>query len=332
MTASTPLLQHVSSVLTRLRVESRGVVVAVSGGLDSVALLHALAMCRAQYNLALHVVHVHHGLRGSAADRDEAFVQSLATTLNLPYSCVRVDVLAEQARRANATVEMVARELRYKALEHTASAVGASVIALAHTANDVAETFLMHLARGSGVAGLGSLPETRQHGAFQLLRPFHAIERSEIEAEARLQGWQWHNDDTNTDTRYLRNNVRHTVMPALREVFGERIITAIHHSAGILRDTDALLEHALAPWMDDLLLVINDGVVLRTSVLETIHPTLVPEVVRRSTRGLAPYPLSRIDLDRILSLMRADVGTQATLRQGLVAVKDREGIVIRKIS
>lgn len=324
------LRRHVAGYLEQHRVHACAIVVAVSGGLDSVALLHCLWMCRQRFALSLHVVHVHHGLRGQAADEDEAFVRTLADALGVSYHCLRVDVAAEQARRTNATVEAVARELRYAALEQVATSVNATAIVVAHTADDVAETFLMHLARGSGAAGLGALTAVRHHGDYHLLRPFHAIERSQIDDEARHHGWTWRTDQTNTNTQYLRNNVRHTVVPALRTVFGDGIVRAIHHSAEILRDTSTLLEHALTPLVADLVQTIDGGMLLRASVLDGLHPALLPEILRRCTRPLAPYPLSRVDLDRILSLLHAEVGTQATLRQGLMALRDRDGLMIMR--
>lgn len=326
------LCQQITSFLEQHGVHSCTMVVAVSGGLDSVALLRCLHELRSTFDLDLHVAHVHHGMRGSEADEDENFVRSLAMDLGLPYSCTHVDVPGARTQRTNGSVERIARDLRYTALTTVSESVHAQYLAVAHTADDVAETFLMHLARGSGLAGLSSLPQVRQHGPVQIVRPLHGVERALIELVAQEQNWGWRTDTTNTDQRYLRNRVRHVAIPALQEVFGQRMCASIHRSAELLRASQDVMDAALHPVVQTVVASLDHGVLLKQAAVDDLDPVLIPEVIRRAVAPLAPYPLSFLDLQRICSLIEAPVGTRASLRQGLQALKDRDGLVVEAAS
>ncbi len=188
------------------------VVVGVSGGADSMALLHVLHTWRRD-GLRVIAVHIHHGLRGEEADRDEALVRAYCAENGIDYVCERADVSA-LAAEWNVGTEEAGRRVRYDVFERVCCEKSADVIATAHNADDVAETVLMHILRGSGVGGLCGIPAKRGH----IVRPMLDCTRAEIEAYCAENGVPFIIDSTNVDPTYTRNRVRHQLLPLLREI------------------------------------------------------------------------------------------------------------------
>ncbi len=188
------------------------VLVAVSGGADSMALLSLL--CRwPQPGLTVAAVHVHHGIRGAEADRDAAFVAEMCRAWKVPLFSVRADVPGIAARE-RLGLEETGRLVRYAVFARVAQMWRADVVATAHTASDQAETVLMHLLRGCGIAGLAGIPAVRG----RLVRPLLSCTRTEIEAYCRRLGIPYVTDSTNVDVRYTRNAVRYDLLPAMRRL------------------------------------------------------------------------------------------------------------------
>ncbi|HEU5322123.1 MAG TPA: tRNA lysidine(34) synthetase TilS, partial [Methylomirabilota bacterium] len=179
------------------------VLVGVSGGPDSVALLHALLALAPAWRLALHVLHVDHGLRPDSA-RDADVVRALGARLG-----VAVDVAA--VRVGPGSVEAAARAARHAALEAAADRLGAHRIALGHTADDQAETVLMRLLAGTGVRGLAGIPPCRG----RLVRPLLDVRRAEVLQALEAAGLPWVEDPSNDDPTFFRNRVRHQLIPLL---------------------------------------------------------------------------------------------------------------------
>ncbi len=219
--------------------------VAVSGGADSTALLLALHDLAPALKLRLSVAHLNHGLRGAAAAADANFVKRLAQSLSLPLISGRARV-AERARRRQLSLEMAAREARYDFLVRAARRVGADAIATAHTLDDQAETVLLRLLRGAGTTGLGGIAPAVKLQGVRVLRPLLGVSRAQIERFLRARGQAWREDASNHDTAMLRNRVRHELLPLLESRFNPRIRETLARTAAIARDEDALLDGAVA--------------------------------------------------------------------------------------
>ena len=187
------------------------VLVGVSGGADSMALLHMLSHWETP--LRVTAIHIHHGLRGESADRDEAFVRSYCTEHNVPLVVVRADVAAV-ATQERLTLEEAGRRVRYEQFEMARRDLCADYVLTAHTADDQAETVLMHLIRGCGIDGLVGIPAVRGN----IRRPLLCCSRAEIEEYCTLHDLPYVTDETNVDIKYTRNDVRHRVLPLLREI------------------------------------------------------------------------------------------------------------------
>lgn len=213
---------------------SAGVVVAVSGGADSVALLRALDAARDPHvSLPLVVAHLNHLLRGADSDADEEFVARLQTELStrgrgpMLLCRTRRDIAAE-ARAEGENLEALARRERYRWLAEVARAHGISCIATGHTANDQAETVLHRLLRGTGLRGLRGIAGRRElePGIF-VVRPFLSATRTDILAYLREQNQPYREDASNRDPRYTRNRLRHELLPLLAEKYNPAVVTVL---------------------------------------------------------------------------------------------------------
>lgn len=218
-----------------------GVVVGLSGGPDSVFLLYALHTLQARLGFTLRAVHVHHGIRGAEADRDEAFSEKLCAKLAVPFQAVHV-AAPEYAAQHGLSLEEAARILRYEALETARQQMGtpSAWIAVAHHLDDQAETVLHNLVRGAGLRGLAGMENRRNH----VIRPLLSIKREDILKWLEQNNIPYVTDSTNADPHYTRNRIRSTVLPELRAINPEAS-AHIAHSAALLREADAYF-HALA--------------------------------------------------------------------------------------
>ncbi|MBI1797614.1 MAG: tRNA lysidine(34) synthetase TilS [Candidatus Eisenbacteria bacterium] len=193
------------------------IVVAVSGGADSTALLLGLDALAHEFGYGLRAAHLHHGLRGDDADRDLAAVRALCERVGVPLHAARWDCRARMKRRG-LSGQAGLRVLRRGFLAGIARRARAAAVATAHTADDQLETVLLRLARGTGLAGLGGM--SARHGAW--IRPLLLATRAEIEADLRSAGVAWREDRSNDDPRYSRSRVRRDVIPALLAAVGAR--------------------------------------------------------------------------------------------------------------
>ncbi len=216
------------------------VLVAVSGGPDSIALLHALHTRSSEFGITLHVAHLNHGIRGEAADLDAMFVQEYGSNLGLPVTVEKVDVPSIM-REMGTGEEETARTLRYKFLRNTATYIGADKIALGHNADDRAETVLFNIIRGTGIGGLGSILPVQG----DLVRPLIDTPRFRIEQYINEHSLPYRVDESNFDTTYTRNRIRHDLIPLLERDYNPRVKDALVRLAEIAAmDHDLVLQLA----------------------------------------------------------------------------------------
>lgn len=229
-------------------------VVGVSGGPDSLCLLDVLHRLAVDWRLHLHVAHLNHGLRPEAAAEADG-VRAGAEAYGWPFHTETVDVRAQAAEHQQ-SIEEAARHCRYEFLGRVASAVGAGGIAVAHTADDQAETVLMHFLRGSGLAGLrGMLPKSNLGGGtgeanlqaapFPVIRPLLSVTRVEVEAYCAERGLHPVQDPSNADTTFFRNRLRHDLLPELA-AYNPNIRAVLNRTAEVAAGEYELLERVLA--------------------------------------------------------------------------------------
>lgn len=291
------------------------VVLMVSGGADSTALLvlaatSALDICdgRGSARIArerLHVLHVNHQLRGIDAQEDEEYVRELAGRYGIPCTVRRADVAA-LAASSDGNVENAGRELRYAAAAELANQLSeelgtprsAARILTAHTADDRAETFFMNAMRGTGPAGLASIPRQRN----RIVRPLLDRTHEELCDLLRMRGIVWREDDTNRDTRYLRAYVRHEVMPVVR-ARNPRVSASLGATCDILSDEDAYLTQVAARAYRDLTRREGPGMVaLDAGRLAAAEVVIARRVVRRAILAVAPS--ARLEAQHVAAVLR----------------------------
>ena len=352
----TRLLERVSQGIEahHLLLPGETVVVGVSGGPDSLCLLHLLCRLQARvdgqarggWNLKLHVAHLHHGLRGAEADADAAFVQDLSVDWGLPVHVERVSVSA-LARERGLAVEEAARRARYAFLARVADEVGARAVAVGHNADDQAETVLMHFLRGSGLAGLrGMLPCTplsdyRLLGlearalaeGIHLIRPLLDIPRAEIEAYCDYHGLEPCFDRSNLDTTYFRNWLRHQVIPLL-EKHNPNLRQVLCRSAQVITGDYALLRSLLEERWPRVMVEAQlhpeagapggragERIVLDLAAWRalpvSLQRSILREAVQRLRRTLRDISFVHIE-DAVKVAREGTTGSQATLPQGLM--------------
>ena len=333
------LLQRVRKAIERHDLLAGGdtVVVGVSGGPDSLCLLHILCRLENAYALALHVAHLNHCLRGAESDEDQAFVEELSDKWGLPAHIESQDIAA-LAKERKLAIEESARQVRYAFLARVSAQVGAHKIAVGHNADDQVETVLMHWLRGAGLAGLrGMQPVSRldelrleskelthdERGSnLLLIRPLLDVPRAAIEAYCTAHDLRPRLDRSNLDTTYYRNRLRHELLPHL-ETYNPRIREVILRSAAIIAEDYAYLrQQVVAAWTDTIVLEGASAVAFdldRWRALPlSLQRSLLREAVRRLRRSLRNIGWVHID-NAIGILRRGSTGACATLPRGLEA-------------
>ena len=323
------------------------VVVGVSGGPDSLCLLHALKRLRRAYRMHLHVAHLNHGTRGRASHADAEFVEGIAADWKLPVTVEKRDVpiLAEEHGLA---FEEAARRVRYAFLAQVANTIGADKIAVGHNADDQAETVLMHFLRGSGLAGLrGMLPlspladyrllepflespiPSRQLPA--LVRPLLDTPRAAVEAYCADHDLKPRFDRSNLDTTYFRNRLRHELLPEL-ETYNPNIREILRHTAAVATaDYDLMVEQREEAWSDIVREERADAIVFDQTRWRSLPVALQRATVRQATyrlrQSLRDVTFVHVENARQIAL-GGETGKQATLPMGLALTVGYESITI----
>jgi tRNA(Ile)-lysidine synthase len=262
-------------------------VVGVSGGPDSALLLHALRALgeRADLRWRLHAAHFHHGLRGAEADADAQFVSDLADQLGIPFHTERADIRAEVERGGGSTEE-VARNARYDFLERVALRTGSERVAVAHHADDNAETVLHRICRGTGLRGLVGIRDVRPiqpDSHVLVVRPLLGQRRATIEALCAARQLVLRIDSTNRSPEFTRGRIRHSIMPLLAEQLNPNVAEALLRLAEHARMLGSYLEDAAARTFDSLVVTQrSEQIVLNTRALLGKQRIIQAEVVRRA--------------------------------------------------
>lgn len=315
------------------------VLCAVSGGADSICLLHALYHLRDELGFTLIAAHYNHKLRGAESDGDEAFVRQFvelccgqeilhngAVLPPVPLYCAFGDVQGE-ARRRGAGLEETAREMRYTFLRQTARETGAQLIATAHNADDNGETILFHLARGAGLRGLTGI----QPKSGDLIRPLLTTPRKEIEAYLAFHSLPHREDPSNRDTAYSRNRIRHQVVPVLDSLF-PGFAGRIADTAALLRADEAYLSEQAWALLDQAT-PRNGGLSIPAAVLADAPAPLALRAIRQLIGRLkgGDQDCGLAHLDSVLALCRtSDPSAWINLPQGLVARREYELLVLTR--
>ena len=312
-----------------------GLVVAVSGGPDSMALLHCLLRLRGELGLTLYVAHLNHDFRGEEAEEDARFVERVANELGLLSAIGKADPSAHQRRYGISSFEEAAREVRYDFLASVARQREAGAIALGHTADDQVETMLMHMLRGSGLSGLRGMQEVTPwqspRGGAQgtLFRPFLEATRRDTLSYCGQRGIAFRHDTTNVWPQFTRNRLRHQLLPVL-ETYNPRVREAIlrlGRSASLAQD---YLDRKVEEIWPTVGMKVSDSVVLDAGKLKSLHPLMRRLIMRRAYREVKGdlRRLREAHLARMEEMVSGPSGALADLPQGLKLYSQGQRLVL----
>ena len=292
------------------------VVVGLSGGADSSALLEALYLLKEQYSLSLFAAHINHGIRGEEADNDEAFAESLAKQRDIPFLCLKADAPA-YAKEHRIGLEEAGRRIRYDYFESCAKG---GKIATAHTLSDNAETVLLHLSRGAGTKGLCGIPPIRGN----IIRPLIECSRDEVEAFCKKRGLDFVTDSTNLCDDYSRNFIRNNIIPLFKKL-NPGFERAVSRSAAIAAGEQGFIERAAQKALSDCAEkpfpqdAQNTTDSLDTAKLLSLDEGLRMRVLKLFLEGL--FKKSTVDYSLVSRLNDSlDTGKAVNLRAGKKAV------------
>jgi tRNA(Ile)-lysidine synthase len=309
-------------------------VVAVSGGPDSVCLLHILTRLREALGIELYAAHLDHQLRGAESESDAQYVASLAQSLGIPVIIEKREVRAYQAQK-RISLEEAAREVRYSFLAETAKAIGAGEVAIGHTRDDNIETILMHLIRGSGTRGLQGLrPRTEWQGAgisLTIIRPLLEISREETQGYCREHGLSPRLDSSNLSLSPLRNRIRLKLLPRLKG-YNPRIAEALLRTARLAASDLAFLEEEGERSWNQTARLKEDTVILDKGRLLELPPALKRQVLRLSL-GKLSGSLKDIEARHIEEMMNAlnkPAGRSLNLPGGLTLTIEYDRYLVGK--
>jgi tRNA(Ile)-lysidine synthase len=305
------------------------VLVAVSGGADSTALLLCLLSLASEFHLTLSIAHLNHGIRGEEADADEDFVRRMAADRGLRFISETVDIKG-QAKSAKRNLEDIAREKRYEFLRRCAGEIGAQKIAVGHTLNDQAETALFRFIRGSGLEGLSAI-----HPVIEgtVIRPLLECSRISILEYLKQKQCPYRDDSTNTDLKHSRNRIRRELLPYLEDRFNPRLIETLAREAELAREASSFIKLQAKEALGGLRKKTDSGILLNIKDILRLHPVLQKEVCRQalleclgSLRGIT----SR-HIDSLLSLSREDrSGARIQLPGKCLALREFGAILLLK--
>ena len=317
---------------------------AVSGGADSVALLRLLLELRGQLGIVLSVAHFNHKLRGKASDADEKFVAKLAARHGLPLFAARENIAAK-AKQQRANLEETARRSRYAFFDRLVAEGHVDRVAVAHTADDQAETVLAHILRGTGIAGLGGIhPESRV--VFRPLLPFR---RAELRAYLRSLKQPWREDATNLDVTRTRARIRRKLIPFLEKQFQPAVVEHLCQLADLARSDDRYLallaservaaaagkdSDSLRIGITNLLAPSGDQDLGTTGCedVRSVQGAMTSRMIRQMVKQVKPRAgqLSAVHVDAVLQLAQSqDSGKSLHLPGGVEVRRERDALVFR---
>ncbi len=296
--------------------------VAVSGGPDSVCLLHILVKLREELGIKLHVAHLNHQLRGAESEADARYVSELAHRLGIPVTTEQRDVKTFKAQQ-HISLEEAAREVRYTFLAQVAKSIGASRVAVGHTTDDHIETILMHLIRGTGTRGLRGLePSTRWPSApnrLTIIRPLLKVSRQETADYCHHHRLAPRIDASNLSLSPLRNRIRHRLLPLLQS-YNPRVAEALLRTAGIASDDLAYLDKETARLWDEVAQKQESAIILDKERFLGLPSALKRHLLRAAIEKLLGNlkDIETRHIEEIMSALTKPAGKRISLPWGLI--------------
>ncbi len=326
--STSKVIDTFNQALAKDRLLSRGdrVIVALSGGPDSVALLRLFMMMRRRWGISLMAGHLNHGLRGAVSDRDEAFVRNLSGRWGIPCYTKKVDV-GKRAQQEKLTLEEASRLSRYDYLTDLAKAHGAK-LATAHTLDDQAETVLMRIIRGTGIRGLGAIAPVGRIHRVTVLRPLLGIRKGDLLQFLRRERLSFRKDRSNLAMRFTRNRIRWGLLPRIKRQYNPQFDQNLAHLAQSAMHACAFIEREAHRKYRRLARKNASSLGLSLEGLRRLHPAVRFEIYHRALEAISPHlkGIAQVHIQGLESLLSAAPGTALNFPHGINVLRTKARI------
>jgi tRNA(Ile)-lysidine synthase len=325
------MLKKIEETIAKFRMLEKGdkVLIAFSGGPDSSVLLYVLNELKKKYDISIYAGHVNHGLRGKESLEDERIAKKICEELKIPCSVIRKNV--KKLKKRGNSLENTARKIRYEALGKIAKTFGANKIATGHNRDDQVETILFRIIRGTGEEGLGGIPPTRKFSpGIEIIRPLIEIEREKIEKYLKLKKIKPRIDSSNLDVSFLRNRIRHELIPYL-EKYNPKIKESLLRISQISRENSEYIRQNTHKILKQISTHLPGVVRIDIDKLLSYSPNLRNHILRKAIREFKEelsYS-NLIEIQKIIDSKRANLVLY--LSPKLKVVKEYTSLFIKKV-
>jgi len=299
------------------------ILVALSGGPDSVFLLYFLLKYRKKYKLTIAAMHVNHMIRAKEADRDEKFCKKLCSELNVEFHSSKKDVPA-YSKKNKISIEEAARDLRYKELLRVQKKFGFDKIATAHTCSDNAETIFLNLIKGTGIKGLSGIPIQRNN----IIRPILSVTKDEILSYLKANKIKYMIDQSNLSNEYERNLIRNELFPLIKKHLNPKLEQTLFKSSSILKKHSAVLNYAIGILSNQVTKMKKSKLEIDINKLLEVDESVWSDVIKSSVEANFKVHISFNDCLKIISLISNKKSKIVNLSSGLMALREEKTILI----
>lgn len=323
------IFEKVFDTINRHNLIEKGdkIVLGISGGPDSVCLLHILNRLKEQLDIEIYAAHLNHQIRGIEAQKDALYVTHLCEKMGIKYFVRSIDV-PKYCKKNKLSIEDGARKLRYEMFYEIMQKTHANKIAIAHNTNDQAETILMRIMRGTGLQGLRGIEYIRDN---IIIRPILDIERSEIEKYCEYYNLNPRIDKTNLDPIYTRNKIRLKLLPYMQENFNSNVIKAIVRMSNTIKEDSDYIESNALMQFEEICEVSDDSITIPVSLFADLHNSIKYRVLRYAIKYVLG-DTNFIDQKHILEIIELEpdkkIGKKLNLPRGLFVYRKKNSIII----
>ena len=299
------------------------ILVALSGGADSVFLLEFLLKYKRRFKIEIAAFHLNHNLRGKEANIDEQFCKNLGVKKRIPFFSTSKNVKLF-AKRKRMSLEEAGRELRYSELQRFAKKHNYTKIASAHNADDNAETVLLNLIKGAGIKGLSGIPTRRE----KIIRPILVLSKKEILDYLHNKNINYRTDSSNVENNYQRNYLRNKIIPLIKDKLNPQFDVAVFRTSEVIRGYTSLIDEQFNNTIKKTVTYRQQKLIINLKHLEETDVRLYGDVFRKTVRKYFNEDLESKNISDLIKLIKAQTGREIKFSNRIVAVKERDSIII----
>jgi tRNA(Ile)-lysidine synthase len=304
---------------------AKKILIALSGGADSIFALHFFYKYSKKYKINILAVHINHNLRGKESDKDEVFCKELCRDFNVEFYSANVDV-KQLAKSKKFSIEEAARILRYNELQRIATETKSDAIVTAHNINDNTETVLLNIVSGAGIDGISGIPIKRGN----IIRPFLCISKEEIKDYLNTLNIKYREDSSNKNLEFRRNYLRKKIIPLLKKEINPSLDKVILSSTEVIRNQKEVLEYFISSITNEVISQDKTNVIIKTSKLKDYPEAVLGEIFKFVFQEIINVEYSFNNFLKLKELISSQTGTNISLTKGFSALRERNKIIIYK--